>query len=348
MTLHIDETNTTNIGCGLPVPTFLPRRYKPRNVGEWTGHLAFAADLIAATQPKLIVELGTHWGEAYFTFCQAVEEQRLTCVCYAVDHWRGDEHAGQYGEDVFNEVREYNDRYYKQFSYLLRRSFDDARSQFADGSIDLLHIDGYHTYEAVTGDFRSWLPKVSEGGIVLLHDTCVRHQDFGVWRFWEELTAEFPETFEFHHSWGLGVIRKPGGAQRSQLLELLFESSPAMQEEIRRHYVLYASRLEAALGPDVAERNLTAERLSKMASELAAATAARDGAIAARDAATAARDAAESQFRHTQEALRSTQALLRTAQDQLHGMQHSLSWRVTEPIRRLMTMLRSGRARGER
>src|SRR5271167_4640646 len=158
----------------LPESRFLPRRYKPRNVGEWSGHLAFASDLIVATQPELIVELGTHWGEAYFTFCQTVEEHGLSCLCYAVDHWLGDEHAGRYGEEVFDEVQRYNERYYKNFSNLIRTSFDDAVSQFGDGSISLLHIDGLHTYEAVSHDFRTWLPKVKPGGIVLIHDICVR------------------------------------------------------------------------------------------------------------------------------------------------------------------------------
>ena len=243
-----EESAGTGTAFALPPPRFLPRRYKPRNVGEWTGHLTFASELIAALQPHLIVELGTHWGEAYFSFCQTVQEQGLPTMCYAVDHWFGDAHAGPYGEEVFDEVSRYNDRFYRHFSYLLRRSFDEALVQFGDGSIDLLHIDGLHTYQAVTHDFRSWLPKVKPGGIILLHDLCPRHQDFGVWRLWEELKAEFPDTFEFHHSWGLGVVRKPGETRRAVLIDSLFNSSAATQEAIRRHYVTYASHLERLLG----------------------------------------------------------------------------------------------------
>ncbi len=242
--LQVEETKATNPPFGLPHSRFLPRRYKPRNVGSWSGHLAFANDLIRAIRPGLIVELGTHWGESYFTFCQTVEEHGLSCRCYAVDHWRGDDHAGHYGDEVFREVNEYNHRYYRPFSRLLRRSFDDALTQFADDSIDLLHIDGLHTYEAVTHDFRSWLPKVNKNGIVLLHDICAKHQDFGVWRLWDEIKAEFPDTFEFHHSWGLGVVCKERALRHSQLIELLFDSSPVVREDVRRHYVSCASRLE--------------------------------------------------------------------------------------------------------
>ena len=219
-------------------------------MSAWSAHLPFAADLISAIQPSLIVELGTHYGDSYFGFCQSVAENGLACLCYAVDHWRGEEHSGLYGEEVFEDVRRHNDLYYKSFSYLLRSSFDDAVHQFAGETIDLLHLDGLHTYDAVCHDLRTWLPKVKPGGIVLLHDIAVRHDDFGVWRLWDELAGEFAETFAFHHSWGLGVLRKPAnGAARPALLDLLFDSSPILRERIRRHYVLYASHLENTIRP---------------------------------------------------------------------------------------------------
>jgi Methyltransferase domain len=232
---------------GLPLPTFVPRRFQHRNVSSWSGHLAFASDLIRATEPEIIVELGTHWGEAYFTFCQTVQDYGLGSLCYAVDHWMGDEHAGRYGEEVYEDVRQYNERYYRQFSYLLRMSFDEALSQFSDHTIGLLHVDGFHTYEAAKHDFLTWLPKVKPGGIIMLHDISPKHEDFGVWQLWDEIKAEYPETFEFHHGWGLGVMRKPGEGKGAPLTDYLFHSTPAVQEEVRRRYVIYSSHLENLL-----------------------------------------------------------------------------------------------------
>ncbi len=260
----------------LPVVPFIPRRYRPGDTGTWSGHLAFANDLIAELRPGLLVELGTHYGESYFGFCQSIAEHRLTCVCYAVDHWHGEPHSGFYGEEVFDDVCRYNGTFYKSFSYLLRTSFDEAVQQFADETIDLLHIDGLHTYEAVSHDFRTWLPKVKPGGVILLHDIAGRHADFGVWRLWKELAAEFSETFAFHHGWGLGVLRKPGGSIEHQALRLLFDAPPAIQERVRHYYSMYASQLEAMLRSGFEQSGpLATSQLAALRSELAAANAER-------------------------------------------------------------------------
>ena len=246
--MNVNPSPTTADELLIPMPSFVPRRYRPGSLGNWSGHLAFANDLIADLKPSLLVELGTHYGESYFGMCQSIQENQLNCVCYAVDHWLGEEHAGYYSEEVFTEVNEYNRRFYKDFSYLLRAPFDDVLMQFADETIDLLHIDGLHTYEAVLHDFRSWFPKVAVGGIILLHDIEVRHANFGIWKLWEELSREFSETFTFQHDWGLGVLKKPGKEDREgSFLARLFTAPDPLKERIRRQYVIYGGYVECML-----------------------------------------------------------------------------------------------------
>lgn len=176
-----------------------------RAPSAWSGHLAFAGWVVEEHRPSVMVELGTHWGLSFMAFCQAVMANGIDCRCFAVDTWQGDPHAGVYGEEVFSKVSSYRASRYAGFSELLRMRFDDALEYFEDGSVDLLHIDGMHTYEAVKHDFETWLPKLSERAVVLLHDTSVREREFGVWRYWDELREKYP-SFEFTHSHGLGVI----------------------------------------------------------------------------------------------------------------------------------------------
>lgn len=174
---------------------------------SWMGHLSFAAWLIKELDPKIVVELGTHSGNSYFAFCQSVAENGLATQCYAVDTWEGDVHAGEYGEEIYTKVASHNQQNYAAFSQLLRMTFDEAVALLPDGSIELLHIDGLHTYEAVRHDFETWLPKLAPGAVVLFHDTDVRERDFGVWKFWQELQEIYPNNIEFSHSNGLGVLQ---------------------------------------------------------------------------------------------------------------------------------------------
>lgn len=171
----------------------------------WAGHIPFAAWLMAATRPRTLVELGVYSGISYLAFCQAAAESGVPLRAWGVDTWEGDAHAGHYGATILEKLRAQHDAPYGSFSTLLQKTFDAALADIPDASIDLLHIDGLHTYEAVRHDFENWRSKLSARAVVLLHDTAVREDDFGVWRLWNEVRAQWP-ALEFEHSNGLGVL----------------------------------------------------------------------------------------------------------------------------------------------
>ncbi len=203
-------------------PTYLEK-------SAWLEHIPFAFWLTEAHQPDVFVELGTHYGSSYFAFCQAVDRLGLNTKCFAVDTWQGDEHAGHYGAEVLEQVTKHNEAQYSSFSCLVRSTFDEALDHFSDGTVDLLHIDGLHTLEAVRHDFESWLPKLSDRAVVILHDCNVRVRNFGVFKLVEELRETYP-VFEFPFGHGLAVIGV--GSEQNSLLRGLFKSSD--EEHARR------------------------------------------------------------------------------------------------------------------
>lgn len=185
-----------------PLSLTMPRHV---NVLAWQEHIPFAMVIVQLLRPHSIVELGVHAGDSYLAFCQAVQELNLDTACYGVDTWRGDSHAGHYSDEVLETLRRRHDPLFGGFSRLVQSTFDEALPHFPDASVDLLHIDGLHTYEAVRHDFETWKPKLSPRGVVIFHDINVRESDFGVWRLWLELSAQYP-GFAFKHGHGLGVL----------------------------------------------------------------------------------------------------------------------------------------------
>lgn len=286
------------------------------NNTAWRGHLPFAAWLTRVLKPAMIVELGSHWGHSYFTFCQAVSEANLPTSCYAVDTWQGDEHAGNYGDEVFAFVDAHNKEYYAKFSHLLRMTFDEALNKIPDGTVELLHIDGLHTYEAVKHDFETWKVKLAPGAIVLFHDTYVREREFGVWKLWEELRALYPNNLEFTHSYGLGVLQIDGATDEKKLSFL--DASFSGKQDIKDYFSVLGARLieQFELGViSLHAKNLTTE-------------------LGWRDEWLFDRD---KQIAHLKQELAKVNqelgAQIKQGDAQLQRVFSSVSWRVTKPLR---------------
>jgi predicted nucleic acid-binding Zn-ribbon protein len=227
---------------GFTSPAFLGPRIK-RYIGDsWCMHLPFAYDLMREFAPKTFVELGVKEGESYFTFCQSAAENKINVRCYGVDSWKGDIQTGKLSPRIAEEVAKYNWQY-SSFSELKQMLFARALGDFADGTIDLLHIDGAHTYNDVKTDFESWGPKVSPKGLVLFHDVMVRDHGFGVWKVWEEIARE-DNSFLFEFGFGLGVWKKqPVTANDPAFVRSLFRADKAERHRINESYFNAAAAL---------------------------------------------------------------------------------------------------------
>lgn len=226
---------------------------KPEDIvsSGWLEHGPFALFIMEALRPGTFVELGTHNGFSYLCFCQSVKTFELETTCHAIDTWKGDEHAGFYSEEVYNEFCQKNSKY-ESFSHVIRSTFSDALSNFQDGTIDLLHIDGRHYYDDVLEDFTSWLPKLRKDAIVLFHDTNVHRDDFGVWRLFGELQSKYP-TFNFEHGHGLGMVAVGDIPAR---LAPFFNAGPDETAAIRQAYATLGALVSTLWAMQTTQRRL--------------------------------------------------------------------------------------------
>ena len=325
----------------LEVASFQPYPFKTPSA--WLGHLPFAAWLMRTFKPTTFVELGSHRGHSYFSFCQAVQESNFTAQCYAVDTWQGDEHAGNYGEEVFNDVNHHNQTHYAGFSQLLRMTFDEALDHFPDGSVDLLHIDGLHTYEAVKHDFDTWLPKLASGAVVLFHDTNVRERGFGVWKLWEELQARYPDNMEFLHSHGLGVLQLNGALESKRLFWL---GAPlAEKESLKKYFSALGARQSEQFDLANFTHNLmlSRQREEDVFSRLEALhkhSILLNAHIAAIESqCESQRLAIESQRVANLAQVDKLAQSLSVSEAANNALQQSTSWRLTAPLRRVMNII---------
>jgi FtsZ-binding cell division protein ZapB len=305
-----------------------------REPSAWLGHIPFAYWVIEKIKPRVFVELGTHTGASYFAFCQSISANKTGTKAYAVDTWIGDEHAGFYDESVFRSVEEAN-QMYKSFSTLLRTTFDEASKSFEDKTIDLLHIDGLHTYEAVKHDFDTWFPKLAENAVVLFHDTNVHKDDFGVYKFWAEIAAKYP-SMEFFHYHGLGVL------QISKPEDSFIPESKEQQELVRGLFsgLSESMLLKVELERLTADRNGVASERDRIASERDHLASERDHLASEKDILSYERDRLVADRESFLIQRNNLAAERDSLEADLQAVMNTKIWRWTKPLRALLSKIK--------
>lgn len=168
-------------------------------VSAWKGHRNFAEWLVSKFNNPTIVELGVDYGYSTFVFANSLKGTSGTI--YGIDLFQGDVHAGMRNtyDTVINNIKTHDVSNIE----IISGDFTEVSKKW-DKPIDILHIDGLHTYEAVKNDFNCWSKFVKENGIILFHDTAIPH--FGIKDFFREIDGGY--KLYFTHSAGLGIYTK--------------------------------------------------------------------------------------------------------------------------------------------
>ena len=168
-------------------------------VTAWGGHRTFAEFLVSQYTDPTIVELGVDLGFSTFVFANALNN--TNGKIFGIDLFLGDEHTGPRDtyDIVINQINSHN---LKNIEIIVG-DFTEISKKW-EKPIDILHIDGLHTYDAVKNDFNNWSKYLKEDGIIIMHDVSIPY--FGVKHFFKEINFGF--KLYFIHSAGLGVCTK--------------------------------------------------------------------------------------------------------------------------------------------
>jgi hypothetical protein len=168
----------------------LPELYTLQSA--WIGHEQFAEWLVKKVQPKVTVDLGVDYGFSLF----ALALPKIGTV-YGIDSFEADTHAGHH-EDNYDVVLKFKQDHNFDNVEIIRGWFSEVAKTW-DKPIDILHIDGLHTYDAIREDWTNWSQFVANTGVIIMHDV-ISFPELTV--FFNQIGA--PKAY-FTHSAGLGI-----------------------------------------------------------------------------------------------------------------------------------------------
>lgn len=159
-----------------PLPSFrIKERLKLINIGffKWdipthlTSYELFRIyDLVKnESNVKIVVEVGSYLGASCLFMASALGRRNGRIYC--VDTWKNDA-MSEGSWDTFNFFLNNTKKFSSKITPLRGDSSKIALD--FDSKIDLLFLDGDHSYAGVKSDFDAWFPKLSKGGIILMHD----------------------------------------------------------------------------------------------------------------------------------------------------------------------------------
>jgi predicted O-methyltransferase YrrM len=125
---------------------------------------------LLAVDTKAILEIGSYIGASACCFGAAMKSRKKDGKIYCIDTWNND--AMTEGcRDTWEEFQK-NTASYKEYIIPIRGFSTNVVSEVASHikTIDLLFIDGDHSYEAVKSDWDSYKMFLKEGSIVVFHD----------------------------------------------------------------------------------------------------------------------------------------------------------------------------------
>lgn len=170
--------------------------------------------LVKSAKPRVVVEIGSARGRSTCFIGNALKENGSGTL-YAIDPhsktaWNDEDSIDTY-DILLGNIKDCGIRDYVQ---VVRCTSVEAAAKWTR-QIDMLFIDGDHSYEGVKTDWELFSPFVTPFGIAIFHDTLwdlrpdERYQrpDMGVPRFVEELREQGYPVLTIDRDFGVSMVQ---------------------------------------------------------------------------------------------------------------------------------------------
>jgi len=148
---------------------------------NWKGHLSFVFWLVKYLKPKIVMDLGFDRGLSTIAFgfknkgkvfgIDWFDKGDYIEKCFALD---------SASRNISNAIR----FHYIKNVHLTIGPFEEVLKKWK-ANIDILHIDGAFTYDAIKYYYESWIPYLNQNGVVLIHGIESFPNEVG--RFFKEI-----------------------------------------------------------------------------------------------------------------------------------------------------------------
>jgi predicted O-methyltransferase YrrM len=161
--------------------------------------------------PSTVLEIGTAQGGTLFLWTR-LAQKNATIVSIDLP---GGKFGGGYSGRRATLYRRFAEK--DQQLHLLREdshspsTFEMAKRIFGGKPVDLLFIDGDHTYEGVRKDWELYSQLVRPGGMIVFHDIAGNYDDTQVKKLWDSIKSDYKYSeYAVHPNglYGIGVLLK--------------------------------------------------------------------------------------------------------------------------------------------
>lgn len=206
---------------------------------SWNRQVPFACWLFESLSPNLCVELGTGSGQSFRALCQVADRFASGARLVGVDQWPVETSAFWRRNAEYEALSEYCATRLPDRAALLRMPLNEAVGEFADGSIDFLHVaplgDGIG---GSVPDLALWMPKIRPGGVVVVSSIVGDKPDDATQKLWHQLAEYCPfVSLAGPDLAGIGQVPADDG---SRIVEILRTHSKSVSSLLR----VLAERIE--------------------------------------------------------------------------------------------------------